>query len=574
MYNMFSLLKGYTIRYYTYVFFIVITSLLTIVNPFLTKTIVDDVIKGGNKQILLPLLLTIMGVTIFRQVLKYSCQMNFEAISQKIVLDIRMKGYDKLMKLDFGYFDIHKSGDIMAQLTADVDMIRHFIAYVVYQTVESLVIFLGALIVLVFYINAYLSVGLFLVIPIVAFLAFKLAIEQKSKFRQLRETRSVLNTVVSENIWAQRAVKAFVREEYENTKLDSINQRFKQNQIDINKVSRKYIPFLNNINGVIQVYLVVVGGVFTINGLITIGDLIMFNSMIWLITMPLSRSGFLTNDFINCFSSYEKIMQLINQEPVILDKNKTRQLKRIDGKIEFKNVNFGYECNEALRDVSFVIEKGEKVGIMGQTGSGKSTIINMLSRFYDPESGAIFVDNRYLRDIDLDLLRSSIATSQQDVFLFSDTVAKNIAYGSPNASMEDIKNAAKMANASEFIEKLSDGYDTVVGERGVGLSGGQKQRLSLARAILKKPSILILDDTTSALDSETEREIQEHLMEICKHKTLIMISQKISSVKDCDLIIVLRNGEIIERGTHDELLLKKGYYYNIFKHQFGGVTSV
>jgi ATP-binding cassette subfamily B protein len=384
----------------------------------------------------------------------------------------------------------------------------------------------------------------------------------------------VLNTVVSENIWAQRAVKAFVREDYENKKLDAINQRFKQNQIDINKVSRKYIPFLNNINGVIQVYLVVVGGVFTINGLITIGDLIMFNSMIWLITMPLSRSGFLTNDFINCFSSYEKIMQLLNQKPVILDKNKTRQLKRIEGKIEFKHVNFGYESNEALKDVSFVIEKGAKVGIMGQTGSGKSTIINMLSRFYDPESGAIFVDDHYLRDVDLDLLRSSIATSQQDVFLFSDTVAKNIAYGSPNASLEDIKNAAKMANASEFIEKLAEGYDTVVGERGVGLSGGQKQRLSLARAILKGPSILILDDTTSALDSETEREIQEYLKELCKNKTLIMISQKISSVKDCDLILVLKNGQIIERGTHDELLIKKGYYYNIFKHQFGGVVSV
>jgi ATP-binding cassette subfamily B protein len=547
---------------------------LTIVNPFLTKTIVDDVINGGNKQILISLLLTIIGVTIFRQIVRFICLMNFEKISQKVVLDIRMKGYNKLMELDFGYFDEHKSGDIMAQLTADVDMIRHFIAYVIYQTFENSVIFLGALFVLVFYINAYLSVGLFLVIPIVAFLAFKLAIEQKSKFRRLRETRSILNTVVSENIWAQRAVKAFVREDYENSKLNTVNERFRENQFDINKISRKYIPYLNNINGIIQVYLVIFGGVFTINGYITIGDLIMFNSMIWLITLPLSRSGFLTNDFINCFSSYEKIMELLNQTPVILDKNKTRRLEKIEGKIEFKNVRFGYEDNKALKDVSFLIKKGTKVGIIGQTGSGKSTIINLLSRFYDPDSGAIFIDDHYLKDIDLDLLRSSIATSQQDVFLFSDTVAKNIAYGSPNASLKEIENAAKMANAEEFIKKLPEGYNTVVGERGVGLSGGQKQRLALARAILKKPSILILDDTTSALDSETEREIQEYLKEICENKTLIIISQKISSVKDCDMILVLKDGQIIERGSHDALLDNKGYYYNIFKHQFGGVNCV
>ena len=567
--NMLSLLKGYRLKYTCFVILIIASSLLTLVNPFFTKKIVNDVITGGKKELLLPILLSIIGITITRLVVKYLSLIQFEIISQKIILDLRQKGFKKIMELDFGYFDEHKSGDIMSQLTADLDAIRHFIAYVIYQSVECLVIFFGALLVLMLYINFYLSAGLVLITPVVAVLAMKLAFEQKEKFRTLRATRSMLNTVVSENIWAQRAVKAFVREDFENEKMDVYSKRFLRNQFHINKISRKYIPYLNNIHGVIQAYLVVVGGIFTINGVITLGDLIMFNSMIWLITNPLSRSGFLTNDTINCFASYEKIMQLINSEPEIENKKKTAKIDSLKGKIEFKNVKFGYSDREAIRGISFSIEPGQKVGIIGKTGSGKSTIINLLERFYDAESGAIFIDDVYIRDLDLDLLRSSIATSQQDVFLFSDTVFANIAYGLPNATLSDVKVAARIASAHEFIMKMDDGYDTIVGERGVGLSGGQKQRLALARAILKNPAILILDDTTSALDSETEHEIQKFLKQLFRENTLLIISQKISSVKDCDLILVFDDGKITERGTHKELLNKKGYYYNTYLQQYG-----
>ena len=567
--NMLNLLKGYRIRYTCFVILIIATSLLTLVNPFFTKKIVDEVITKGQKEILLPILLSIVGITVTRMVIKYVCLIQFEVISQKIILDLRQKGFKKIMELDFGYFDEHKSGDIMSQLTADLDAVRHFIAYVVYQGVESLVIFLGALFVLMFYVNFHLSAGLLLITPVVAVLAIKLAFEQKEKFRTLRETRSMLNTVVSENIWAQRAVKAFVRENYENEKMDVYSKRFLRNQSHINKISRKYIPYLNNIYGIIQAYLVIAGGLFTINGTITLGDLIMFNSMIWLITMPLSKSGFLTNDTINCFASYEKISQLIGSEPEIENKKKTAKIDRLRGKIEFKNVKFGYTDREAIKGISFSIESGQKVGIIGKTGSGKSTIINLLERFYDAESGAIFLDDVYIRDIDLDLLRSSIATSQQDVFLFSDTVFANIAYGLPDATLTDVKIAARIASAHEFIMKMEDGYDTIVGERGVGLSGGQKQRLALARAILKNPAILILDDTTSALDSETENEIQKFLKHLFKENTLLVISQKISSVKDCDLILVFDDGKIIERGTHEELLNNKGYYHNTYLQQYG-----
>ena len=567
--NMLNLLKGYRLRYLCFVILIIAASLLTLVNPFFTKKIVDNVIRGGHKEILLPILFSILGITITRMAVKYIALLQFEIISQKIILDLRQKGFKKIMELDFGYFDEHTSGDIMSQLTADLDAVRHFVAYVVYQGVESLVIFLGALLVLMFYINLHLSAGLLLIAPVVAVLALKLAFEQKDKFRALRETRSMLNTVVSENIWAQRAVKAFVREDYENEKMDVYSKRFMRNQYHINEVSRKYIPFLNNIYGLIQAYLIIVGGVFTINGVITMGDLIMFNSMIWLITMPLSKAGFLTNDTINSFASYEKINQLISSEPEIENKRKTAKLDQLKGKIEFKNVKFGYNDREAIKGISFSIEPGQKVGIIGKTGSGKSTIINLLERFYDAESGAVFLDDVYIRDIDLDLLRSSIATSQQEVFLFSDTVFANIAYGLPNATLTDVKIAARIASAHEFIMKMDEGYDTVVGERGVGLSGGQKQRLALARAILKNPAILILDDTTSALDSETENEIQKFLKHLFKENTLLIISQKISSVKDCDLILVFDDGKIIERGTHRELLSKKGYYYSTYLQQYG-----
>ncbi|MBQ7951453.1 MAG: ABC transporter ATP-binding protein [Clostridia bacterium] len=572
--NIFSLLKGNYIKYTIIQIFVAVAAFLGLLNPVFTRTIVDDIITDGKKQLLLPVLGCMLLATVLRLGIRYICQMNLEKITQKIVLNLRRQTFRKLMELDFSYFDRHGAGEMMTQMTTDIDITRQFLAHCIYVSLENITLFFGSLLILIFYIDAKLSSMLFFVMPVVVILTVSLAKEQKEKYRRLRQVHADLNTVVGENIWAQRVVKAFVREEYENNRMAKVNEAFRQGQIDISNTSRKYLPFIQNIHGIIQLYLVVVGGIFVMKGIITLGELVMFNSMIWMITGPLSGAGFLINEAISGFASYEKLMDLMEAKPKIIDKNRSRKLETIKGKVEFKNVSLRYQNSQALRDVSFVAEQGTSVGIIGQTGSGKSSLIHLLGRFYDPDSGAVFLDDHYIKDIDLEVIRNAVATSQQEVFLFSDTVSANIAYGCPKATAEEIRQAAKYAMADEFIQKLPEGYDTVIGERGVTLSGGQKQRLALARAILKQPSVLVLDDTTSALDSETEKEIQKKLREICQDKTLFIISQKISSVKDCDQILVLQDGAVIQKGTHEELLAEEGgYYQSVYKHQYGGVIN-
>ncbi len=568
--NMLGLLKGHYVTYFCMQVLIIIAAILGLLNPFFTKTIVDDVLLGGQTELIVPVVLAIGGVTTVRLFLRYFAQMKIESITQNMVLGLRRRGYRKLMELDFGYYDKHSTGETMTQMTSDMDTVRQFFAHNVYCSLENIAIFLGSILILVFYINVKLSAILLFVIPAVSILTAQMAKEQKKRYRHLRKVHADLNTVVSENIWAQRAVKAFVREDYENGRLNQVNEEFRTAQMDIALTSRKYLPFLQNIYGFVQLYMVLVGGVMVIQDVITLGDLIMFNSMIWMVTGPLSYVGALTNAIINSFASYEKMMALLEEEPKIVTETENDKMS-VMGKVEFRNVTLSYEGITALRNVSFVAEPGMRIGIMGQTGSGKTSLIQLISRFYDPDEGEIFIDDCPVRDWNLETVRNSVSASQQEVFLFSDTVGANIAYGNPKADFEAIKGAAQISMADEFIEKLPEGYETVIGERGVTLSGGQKQRLALARAILKDPAILVLDDTTSALDSETEEQIRAAISKNCTDKTVFIISQKISSVKDCDLILVLQDGTLIQKGTHQELLTEKeGYYYGVYVHQYGG----
>ena len=568
--NMLGLLKGHYGTYFCMLFFIIIAAILALLNPFFTKTIVDDVLLGGNTNLIIPVVLGIAGVAAGRLFLRYFAQMKIESITQNMVLGLRRRGFRKLMELDFGYFDRHSTGETMTQMTSDIDTVRQFFAHTVFTALENIATFLGAILILVFFINLKLSAVLLLVIPVVSILTTHMAQEQKKRYRHLRKVQADLNTVVSENVWAQRAVKAFVREDYENKRMDEVNKEFRDAQMDIAMTSRKYLPFLQNIYGFVQLYMVFVGGGLVIQDVITLGDLIMFNSMIWMVTGPLTMVGALTNATINSFASYEKMMALLEEEPKIANEKEVRTASVL-GKVEFQNVSLSYEGTPALNNISFVAEQGMRIGIMGQTGSGKTSLIQLISRFYDPDEGVILIDDIPLQELDLETVRNSVSASQQEVFLFSDTVGANISYGNPKASMEEIKRAAKIAMADEFIEKLPERYETVIGERGVTLSGGQKQRLALARAILKNPAILVLDDTTSALDSETEEKIREALSTNCTDKTVFIISQKISSVKDCDMILVLKDGELIQQGTHQELLGEEdGYYYGVYLHQYGG----
>jgi len=397
--------------------------------------------------------------------------------------------------------------------------------------------------------------------------------ESNPIFFAIREQFSKLNTVVQENISGNRVVKAFAKEEYEKSKFEDRNKGYMDANIELASVIQKYMPMLNALSNMFTVVMILVGGILIINEKLTMGELVMFNGLIWAINNPMNMVGWLINDVQRFIAAAKKIRILINEETKI--KNPVNGIKpeKIKGEIEFRNVNFEYDYEPVLKDINFHVKPGQTVAIFGQTGAGKSTIINLIERFYDVTSGEILIDGVDIRKYDLQTLRRNISISMQDVFLFSNTIEDNISYGVSEVDSNRVTWAAEMADASNFIQKLSDSYDTVVGERGVGLSGGQKQRITLARSIIKDPSILILDDTTSALDVETEAMIQKNLNSVYRDKTSFIIAHRISSIKDSDVILVLDDGKIVESGTHEELLNKKGHYYEVYKAQYGDYLS-
>lgn len=547
-------------------------SALNMVNPYVAGKIVDKVIFEHQEHLLLPLLTTMIGVTIVKTVIRYNYQLSFERISQGVIFRIREQLYDRLHQLDFSFYDRTKTGDIMSRMTGDLEAVRHFISWVIYMIFENFTILIFA-IVFMFSIHPPLALTMLIITPISGFFAYKLTFSVKPTFSEIREQFARLNSVVQENISGNRVVKAFAKEDYETEKFSVQNKEFKEKNIISARVWEKYLPVLDSLAGVFSVAMIFVGGFMVINGSITIGQLVTFNSLLWALNNPMRMAGWLINDVQRFIASAEKVEELLNTESKIKNENIRYNVKNINGVVEFDHVSFNYGDEPVLEDINFKVIPGQKVGIIGPTGAGKSTLVNLLSRFYDTTSGEVRVDGVNVRDWDLHQLRRNIAMVMQDIFLYSDTIEGNIAYGNPEATIEEVQLAAKVAEAHGFICELSNGYDTVVGERGVGLSGGQRQRIALARAILKDPAILILDDTTSAVDMETELRIQHTLKSILQEKTCLIIAHRISSVMEADLILVMENGRIIEKGKHTELLKKKGYYSHVFKNQFGNFDN-
>jgi ATP-binding cassette subfamily B protein len=566
-------LKGYRLRMALGLIMALFAASLVMINPYLSGSIVDKVIIGKKHELLLKFLAVMIAATLFKTIIRYSFQMLFESVSQNLLFNIRVKIYSRLQELDFDFFDKTRTGDIMNRITYDTDMVRHFIAWVVYNIFENLMIFIFATGML-FWINYVLALILITITPITAFFAFRLAQDVKPTFFAVREQLSQLNSVVQENISGNRVVKAFAKESYEIRKFTRENQAFKQKNLDSAKVWEKYLPVLDSMAGVLIVIVILAGGIMVIKGLLTMGQLVAFNSFIWALTNPLRMSGWLVNDTQRFAASAEKIIALLRTEPKIKGSSSPLKRDRIKGRIEFRNACFSYGEEEVLENVNLKVEPGQTIAIIGPTGSGKSTLVNLICRFYDCTSGELLIDGINIRDYELKNLRDNIAVAMQDIFLFSDTIEGNIAYGVPDAAMNDIINAAEVAGANEFITGFPEGYDTIIGERGVGLSGGQKQRISLARALLKNPSILILDDITSSVDLETEYQIQQNLNTFYGKRTTLIIAHRISSVNNADLIIVLDNGKIIERGNHQDLLNNRGYYYNVFINQYGDFNNI
>lgn len=547
-------------------------SVLAIVNPYVSGMIVDDVIQGGQYDLLWKLVLILLLVTLVRGVLRFFYQVIFEVCSQGVLYDMRDVVYRRLLTEDFAFYSKKKTGDLMSRQTGDMEAIRHFVAYIIYQVYENILLFCFALF-MIFTVNVKLALCMLIVLPFTAITTAKQSKEVRPTFQRIRDCFSSLNAFVQENVSGNRVVKAFAKEDFEIEKFNKENDAYMDAQLNSSKVWMKYLPIFEVLAYVLNVVLMLYGGWMVITGEMTIGNLVTVNGYLWMLNAPLRMAGWWVNDTHRFITSVEKIYTTYVEEPLVKMPPAPVSRKHMEGNVEFRHVSYNADDEDIVKDINFAVKKGQTVGILGSTGAGKSTVMNLLCRFVDATSGEVLVDGVNVKDWNLYDLRDNIGMAMQDIFLFSDTIEGNISYGRPNCTFEEIHEAAVMADANHFIKAMPEGYDTIVGERGVGLSGGQKQRISLARALLKKPSILILDDTTSAVDMETESYIQQQLGKLNGQCTIFVIAYRISSIKDADQILVMDNGRIIEHGTHQELLANNGYYASAFHHQYGELPS-
>lgn len=562
-----TFLKKYTKSIIKGLFLTTVVSLLAIVTPYISGNIVDVVIIDKKFNLLAPMIAVLILATLLRGLCRARFLMTFETTSQNVIYDMREFVYKKFQKEDFAFYNKNRTGDLMARQTGDMEAIRKFVAQTMYYSYENVLLFLLALI-MIFTVNLKLALYMLLILPFTAFTTFIQFKQVKSKFSNIRRHFASLNTFVQENISGNRVVKAFAKEDYEMEKFAVENEGYMKAELGAARMWSIFIPIFEFLSNMLMVVLMLAGGIMAIHGEISLGNMLTVNGYLWMLNNPLKQAGWIINDLQHMITSVERVYNTVTEEPDIKTPDKAVHKKHFRGEIEFKNVSYQAEDADIIQNISFHVKPGQSVGIIGATGSGKSTIMNLLCRFYDVTQGEILIDNINVKELNLHDLRNNIGMAMQDVFLFSDTIEGNIAYGKPACSFDDVVRVAKIANAHEFILNTPDGYDTIVGERGMGLSGGQKQRISLARALLKEPSIIILDDTTSAVDMETETLIQDELSRL-KNSTVFIIAHRISSIKDADLILVLENGHIIEQGNHDELLAKGGYYSTVFSHQYG-----
>lgn len=540
---------------------------LDMLSPQLTKKIIDDVIGNGQIGILTQLLLMIFLIGAGRCVFGYIKEYIFDKISASIASDMRKRLFHHIQGLSIGFFNENNTGEIMARVKDDVDKIWSALGYISMLIIE-VVIHTTIILFCMFHLNFKLFMIPVIAMPVVGFLAILMENKLGGVYEEISEENAVLNTVAQENLAGVRTVKAFAREKFEITKFLSHNKRYYDLNMRQSKVLVKYQPMFQMITKLLPIVAIVYGGVLVINGEITLGTLgaaaEYCNNIVW----PMEMLGWLFNDLASAIASNKKIKTIYNQKPQIVEEENPITLGEVKGNVKFEQVSLQIDKKYILKDISFEVEAGKTIGIMGATGTGKTSIINLLQRFYDVSEGKILLDGVDIRKLSLKELKKNITLVMQDVFLFSDTINSNVKLGKKNRVRNDeVREALRESHATNFIEKMENQYETLIGERGVGLSGGQKQRISIARALAKRMPILVLDDSTSALDMETEYKIQNNLNEL-DNVTKIIIAHRISAVRNADEIIVLEKGKIAERGKHDELLAMKGLYYKTFHAQY------
>ncbi|MFS0823781.1 ABC transporter ATP-binding protein [Bacillus sp. 1P02SD] len=569
----FKKLRGFYWPYRKYFFWslfaMIFVTGITVVYPIVLQLTIDEVFRAGNYQLVPYLALGFIAIMVIKGVATYFNQYLGDLFGITTVYKVRNALYEKLQRLSFSYYDNAKTGDLMSRLTADVEGFRFFLSFGFAELLRFTLLIVFSLMVMFSY-SVPLTFVTIMALPFLAIVVYRFDKRVHPAFRKVRKTFGRLNTNVQENISGINTVKSLSREEFQINKFNQSNEGYRDVSLATSKIWAKFFPLMEFIGNVCVVALLSYGGYLVIDGAVSHGELVAFFSLVWYLLNPIMNLGFIINMFSQAKASGERLLEILEVDEKIVDGEDVLTQEKLQGHVEFKDVTLKYTEDDetALESISFTAEPGKVVGLIGATGSGKTSITQLMTRFYEPVQGQVLIDGRNITDYSIHTLRSNIGFVMQESFLFSSTIRANIAYGKPNASMEEIIDAAKRAQAHEFIMELPNGYDTMLGERGMGLSGGQKQRIAIARSICIDPSILILDDATSAVDMETEFKIQQDLKEVMKGRTTFIIAHRISSLKHADEILVLDNGVIVERGTHEELLKNEGPYQRIYEIQY------
>ncbi|MCJ8224663.1 ABC transporter ATP-binding protein [Bacillus paralicheniformis] len=542
---------------------------ITVVYPIILQMTIDEVILGGRYGLVIWISLGFIAVMAAKGAATFFHQYLGDMFGIRSVYRLRKELYSKLQRLPFKYYDSAKTGDLMSRLTADVEGIRFFLSFGFAEAIRFILLVTFSLSVMFSY-----SVPLTLVtiasLPFLGAVVYRFDKKVHPAFRNIRKSFARLNTKVQENISGMNTVKSLSKEDFEIQNFTHSNDHFRNKNLNASFIMSKFFPLMEFIGNICLVALLSFGGWLVMQNSLKPGELVAFFSLVNYLMWPIMNLGYVINLFSQAKASGERLLEILDAKEEITDSGHAVKNGRLNGDVVFSDVSLQYtkENAEALHGVSFQAERGKTIGLIGATGSGKSSIIQLLSRFYEPTSGRIMIDGKPLEHYSLKMLRSNIGVVPQESFLFSSTIRSNISYGNPDASMEEIIESAKRAQAHDFIMELPNQYDTMLGERGLGLSGGQKQRIAIARAICLNPGILILDDSTSAVDMETEHRIQLALREVMRDRTTFIIAHRISSLKHADEILVLDKGVVKERGTHEQLLEENGLYKRIFDLQY------
>lgn len=564
-------LRDYVLPFWkSYIFAIVcliLAVVLEMLTPQVTKIIVNEVFVGGDFTRFFGLLAALVLLGLGRSIFGYFKEFTFDRNSQTIGTNMREDLFAHLQTLSMDYFDNTNTGELMARVKDDVDKVKDAFGMTGMMLVQ-IVLYMVSVLYCMFALNPLLALLPLAVMVIGTGMSFVLEKQFDVVYTKLSEENAELTSVAEENLTGVRTVKAFAREAFEIEKFKKHNERYCELNLEQMKTLARFYPGYHFVAAVLPVICAVLGGLLVVEGEMDLGSLVAFVEYSRNCTWPLDMFAEVANGASSSLASYKKIRAIADETPHLAESADAIALDEICGDLKFDHVSLKISEKEILSDISFDLPRGKTLGIMGATGSGKSSLINLLQRFYDPSEGSVTIDGNDLRKMKLSQVRSTSAVVLQDVFLFSDSIEENIRMGKrEKLNLARVKRAANMAQADEFIEKMEEQYDTVIGERGVGLSGGQKQRISIARALAKEAPILVMDDSTSALDMETEQEIQKMLKTITDSSKMI-IAHRISAVRNADEILYLDGGRIVERGTHEELLKKRGLYYATYQAQY------